>query len=262
MSYETLLFDLADGVATVTLNRPEAANTLNRALARDLNDAATRCDDDPGVRAVILTGQGRMFSGGGDVGAFAAAGDELARMLRDITGNLHLAISRFLHMDAPLVCAVNGACAGGALGLGVCGDIVLAAESAKFVPGYSAIGMSADGCSSWLLPRLIGLRRTQELFLTNRRLSAAEALALGLVTEVVPDAALAERARELATGFARGPSRAYGAVKRLLAQSSGNGMETQMALESRSMAEMARTCDGREGIAAFAAKRRPEFEGR
>lgn len=199
MGYETLLFEVADGIATITLNRPEAANTLNLALVRELNDAATRCDDDPAVRAVILTGQGKMFSGGGDVGAFAAAGDELPRMLRDITANLHVAISRFMHMDAPLVCAVNGACAGGALGLALCGDIVLAAASAKFTPGYTAIGMAADGGSTWLLPRLVGLQRTQELFLTNRRLSAEEAHALGLVTEVVADGRVA-RARPRAGG--------------------------------------------------------------
>lgn len=261
MSYETLQFEVADGVATVTLHRPDAANTLNLAMARDLYDAATRCADDPAIRAVIITGSGKLFSGGGDIGAFVAAGDGFPRLLRDITAALHVAVARLMQMDAPVVCAVNGACAGGALGLGVCGDIVLAAESAKFTPGYTAIGMSADGASTVLLPRLIGLRRTQELFMTNRRLSAQEALAWGLVTEVVPDAELLPRARAIAGGFAQGPTRAYGAVKRLLAATWTNGMETQMALEADSMASLALTHDGPEGIAAFAARRKPAFRG-
>ncbi len=261
MSYETLLFDVAEGVATVTLHRPDAANTINLQMAKDLYDAATRCADDPGVRAVIVTGSGKLFSGGGDIGSFAAAGDGFPRLLRDITASLHVAVARLLQMDAPVVCAVNGACAGGALGLGVCGDLVLAAESAKFTPGYTAIGMSADGASTVLLPRLIGLRRTQELFMTNRRLTAQEALAWGLVTEVAPDAELMARAQTLARGFAQGPTRAYGMVKRLLAATYTNGLETQMELEASSMAALARSHDGPEGIAAFAGRRKPAFRG-
>jgi 2-(1,2-epoxy-1,2-dihydrophenyl)acetyl-CoA isomerase len=262
MSYPTLHYDVQGGIATITLNRPDNANAVNLQMARDLHDAAARSAGDAAVRAVIVTGAGKLFSGGGDVAEFAAAGAGFERLLHDITANLHVALSRFMHMDKALVCAVNGACAGGALGLALCGDIVLAADGAKFTTAYTAIGMAADGGSTFLLPRLIGLRRTQELFMTNRRLTAQEALAWGLVTEVVPAVELGARARAIAEQLGRGPRLAHGAIKRLLATTYDSGLETQLAAEARAMMHMAATADGREGVAAFVGKRAAGFEGR
>ncbi len=259
--FDTVDFSINEGVARISLNRPDAANTLNMALAADILAAVKVCAADAAVRAVIITGEGKMFSGGGDVGEFHAAGEDFDAVLRDITVNLHAAMGIIMQMDKPVVSAVRGACAGGSLGFALCADIVLAAESAKFVTAYTAIGMSADGGSTFLLPRLIGLRRTQELFLTNRRLSATEALEYGLVTEVVADDVLDARAAELAGTLAQGPTRAYGAIKRLLATTFQTSMEGQMAAEARSMVDMAHTADGREGVAAFAGKRKPAFRG-
>jgi 2-(1,2-epoxy-1,2-dihydrophenyl)acetyl-CoA isomerase len=148
------------------------------------------------------------------------------------------------------------------MSLAVSGDLVIAAQSAVFAMAYTAAGLSPDGSSTWFLPRLIGMRRTQELLLTNRRLSADEALAWGLVNRVVPDEALAGEAAALARQLASGPTRAFGAVKRLLAESFAGSLETQMELEARSIAEMAGSEDGREGVRAFIEKRQPEFRGR
>ena len=261
MSYDTLLFDVSDSVATISLNRPDSANALNVQMAEELLEVVIQCDADASIRAAVLMGEGKMFCAGGDVGLFASAGDQVTALLKQMTTTIHASISRMSRMDTPVVSAIHGACAGGAIGLGASADLVIAGESAKFTTAYTAIGVSPDGCSTYLLPRLIGLRKTQELFLTNRRIDAQEALAIGLVTEVVPDSDLRSRAHELAAQLAQGPTRAHGEIKRLLAGTFGNGMETQMELESRGIAALADSADGREGIAAFAAKRRPKFNG-
>jgi 2-(1,2-epoxy-1,2-dihydrophenyl)acetyl-CoA isomerase len=262
MDYENLRYETADGVATITLHRPDSANAIDLALARELMQAAIRCDEDRSVRAVLLTGAGKMFCAGGDLKSFAARGDGLPALLKELTVYLHAATSHFARMRAPLVVAVNGAAAGAGFSLAVAGDLVLMAESAKLSMAYTAAGLSPDGSSSFFLPRLVGLRRAQELMLTNRRLSAAEALAWGLVNEVVPDAELAERASRLAQQLAHGPTRAFGIVKRLLATSFQESLETQMELEARGIAAMAGSADGREGIDAFVAKRAAKFTGR
>jgi 2-(1,2-epoxy-1,2-dihydrophenyl)acetyl-CoA isomerase len=262
MEYRNIRFSLADGVATIALDRPDAANAIDLALARELMHAAIRCDEDPHVRAVLLTAAGKMFCAGGDLKSFAAQGDALPGLLKELTTYLHAATSRFARMDAPLVVAVNGTAAGAGFSLAVSGDFVLMAESAKLAMAYTAAGLSPDGSSTWFLPRLIGMRRTQELMITNRRLSATEALEWGLVSQVVPDAELAAKAAELARQLAAGPTRAFGTVKSLLATSFSESLETQMELEARGIAAMARSADGREGIEAFVAKRAPKFSGR
>lgn len=258
---EALRFELSDGVATLTLDRPDAANAIDLALGRDLMHAAIRCDEDPAVRAVLLTGTGKMFCAGGDLKAFAAERKALPALLKELTVYLHAATSRFARMDAPLVVAVNGAAAGAGMSLALSGDLVLMAESAKLAMAYTAAGLSPDGSSTWFLPRLLGMRRTQELMLTNRRLSAAEALEWGLVSRVVPDEELAGAAAALARELAAGPTRAFGTVKTLLATAFQESLETQMELEARGIAAMAGTADGREGIDAFVGKRAPKFTG-
>jgi 2-(1,2-epoxy-1,2-dihydrophenyl)acetyl-CoA isomerase len=260
-TYENLLFEVGDGVATLTLNRPEAANGIDLALGRDLMQAAIRCDEDPSIRAVVLTGAGRMFCAGGDLKAFAGLGDDLPRGLKELTTYLHAATSRFARMQAPLVTAINGPAAGAGMSLAVASEIAIAAASAKFTMAYTAAGLSPDGSSTYYLPRLIGMRRTQELMLTNRRLSAEEALDWGLITKVVPDESLADEARGAAQRLAQGPTRAYGRVKSLLSTALHESLETQMELESRGIAAMAGTADGREGIQAFLEKRAPTFTG-
>lgn len=260
MQYSTLRFELVNRVARITLNRPDAANAVNADMARELAHAAIRCSEDRAVRAVILTGAGRMFSGGGDLKSFAAQGDALPSHLKEVAGNLHAAISRFVRMDAPLIAAVNGSAGGAGFSLCLFCDLVLAAQSAKFVLAYTRSGLTPDGGSTFFLPRIVGVRRALELALTNRALSAEEALAWGIVNRVVPDAALQGEADQLAAALAAGSTGAFGAAKRLLHHSLGESLETQMELEAQAIAAQARTPDSREGIAAFVAKRPPRFE--
>lgn len=260
MSYETLTIERHDGsVEVITLNRPDAANGLNPLMARELADAAARCDHDPSVKAVVLTATGRFFSAGGDVKAIAGFGDEKAAGIKSLADDLHRAVSTFARMPAPLVVAVNGVAAGAGFSLALLGDLVVASDAAVFTMAYTSIGLSPDGSSSYFLPRLVGLRRAQELMLTNRKLTAAEALDWGLVTRVVPDATLRDEALALATSIAHGSSDSNAAVKRLLLETFTNPLETQMELESRTIAGCAASPNGREGITAFVEKRRPNY---
>ncbi len=262
MNLETLKYARDGAVVTLTINRPDAANSLNLQMGNDLLAAANHCASDPGVRAVILTAEGRMFCAGGDVGGFAAV-ENPGELLRGITTGMHAAIQRFQRMDAPLIVAVNGVAAGAGMSIAVSGDFVLAAESAKFTMAYTGIGLSPDGSSTFFLPRLLGPLKAKELMIRNPVLSAAEALELGLVSQVVADDELVDTARKLAAELARGPTLAYGTVKRLVADSFSNTLDTQLELETRAIADLANaTADARAGIAAFVAKQKPSFEGR
>ena len=262
MQYATLKFDVRDNVAHVTLDRPEAANAINLEMGRELMDAALRCDEDPAVRAVVLSGAGRAFCVGGDVKDFGEQGESLPRHLKQLTTYLHAAISRMARMDAPVVAAVHGAAAGGGFSLAISCDLVVAAESARFAMAYSKIGLTPDGSSTYHLPRLVGMRRAMELALTNRELSAQEAHTWGIVTRVVPDEDLSEEAAALASQLAAGPTKALGTSKRLLHSGWTETLETQMEHETRAISDIAHTSDSREGIAAFAEKRAAAFEGR
>jgi 2-(1,2-epoxy-1,2-dihydrophenyl)acetyl-CoA isomerase len=230
-------------------------------MARALMEAAIACDEDDSSRCILLTGAGRLFCAGGDVAAFAAAGDRLPAFLREITSYVHAAIVRLVRMDKPVVTAINGPAAGAGIGLALLGDIAIADPRAHFTLAYTGIGMSPDGGSTWLLPRLVGLRRAQELCLRNRRVGAEEAAGIGLVTRVAAADALMEEAQMLALELAGSATRALGATRRLLLESTGNSLEAQLDAESRSIAAMARTADGKEGIASFVDKRPPDFTG-
>lgn len=258
MSYETLDLDVRDGVAHLTLNRPDAANGINLELARDLMSATLAIAADPDARVVLLTGAGKMFCGGGDVKGFAAE-DDLPTYLRETLGPLHGAITNLVRGDAPVVAAVQGSAAGAGMGLVGASDLVVAAESTKFVMAYTGIGFTPDGSSSWFLPRLVGLRRALELTFTNRVLSAAEALEWGLITQVVPDDGLHDAAAALATKLAAGPPWALTAAKRLLHTSLEETLETHLAREAEAISAASGTPDGIEGVAAFVEKRKPAF---
>lgn len=261
MSYETLTYEVRDAVAFMTLAREKAANALNLQMCEELADAALRVHEDASVRAVVLGARGKLFCAGGDLSAVAGAGDQAPTLLKKMTLHLHAAISLFARMDAPVIAAVNGTAAGAGFSLVCAADLALAGESAKFTMAYTRAGLSPDGSSTYFLPRLIGRRLTLELMLTNRLLSAAEARDWGIVNQVVADDELASTAADLAAQLAQGPTRAFGTVKQLILASSDNGLETQMELEGTGIARSAGTPDGREGVAAFLAKRPPKFSG-
>lgn len=258
---ETIDFSVEGAVARLVLNRPEAGNTLNSTMARELMAAAVRCDEDRAIRAVLLTGAGPVFSFGGDLKHFREQAESIGPLVKEITTYLHAAISRFTRMGKPLVVAVNGTAAGAGVSLAIMGDVVLAAQSATFTIAYTSVGLSPDGGSTFLLPRLIGQRRTQELMFTNRTLTADEAAQWGLITRAVPDAALKTESEKLAAALAAGPTMAFGTVKSLLADTTATTLETQMEMEARGIARNAQSADGREGVSAFIDKRKPRYQG-
>ncbi|SLN74429.1 enoyl-CoA hydratase/isomerase family protein [Oceanibacterium hippocampi] len=260
MEYRTLRLEIADGLATVTLERKDnPANALNARMAEELFDVSVRCGATD-VRAVIVTAVGKMFCGGGDLAEMDAAEDKHAHLTRMAT-LLHAGLTGFARIDAPVVMAVNGTAGGGGFSLALSADYVIASDKAKFVSAYTASGLTPDGSSTYHLAKHVGLMRAKELLLTNRVLTAAEALDWGIVNKVVAPEAVMDEARAMAERFAAGPTRAFGGVKRLLDTAYSDGMETQLDRETRSIAGMMRTHDGPAGIAAFLAKQKPVFKG-
>ncbi|MGA9048412.1 MAG: enoyl-CoA hydratase-related protein [Dehalococcoidia bacterium] len=262
MQFKTLLFDIADSVATITLNRPEANHAIDLQMAKDLCYAAMHCSENSAVRAILITATGPVFCAGGDLKAMAGEVEKTPGLLKEMSSYLHLAISRLTRGAPPVVIAVNGIAMGAGMSLACAGDIAVAAQSATFAVAYTQVGLTPDGGLTYFLPRLVGLRRASELVLTNRRLSAKEALDLGLVTEVVPDAELMNRARTITGQLAAGATRAYGAARKLIHGGLSSTLETQMEFESQSIVDMARTADAHEAFTAFAEKRKPKFQGK
>jgi 2-(1,2-epoxy-1,2-dihydrophenyl)acetyl-CoA isomerase len=260
VSGEPVLLSVADGLATITLNRPDRHNTIDLATARRWHEVALEVAADSRVRAVLLTAAGPTFCAGGDLKSFAGE-DGIGAHLREITSHLHAGCTLLHHLDAPVVVAVRGAAAGAGLGLACMGDVVLASDDATFVFAYTALGFTPDGGTSWWLPRLVGIRTALDLALTNRPLGAAEALARGLVTRVHPASELDAAALELAGALASGPTRAIGETRRLLADAGRRSLEEQLAAESLALSAAAEAADGREGLRAFVEKRKPKFGG-
>ena len=261
MDYQTLSYAVDEGVATITLNRPESLNAMSPAMAKELNDAALRVDGDTAVRAVVLTGIGKAFCAGGDLGEFVAAGDQARSLILQMTGDLHLALSRLARNRAPVIAAVNGTAAGAGFSLAMAADLAVADERAVFTMAYTNAGLSPDGSSTYYMPRKIGDRRARELMLTNRVLTAAEALDWGVVNQVVEAGQAETAARTLASKLAQGPTQAFAQVKQLLETSFTESLETQMELEARGIAGQVASKDGQEGMQAFVEKRKPEFHG-
>ncbi|MDH3738983.1 MAG: enoyl-CoA hydratase-related protein [Alphaproteobacteria bacterium] len=261
MSYEHMKFDVADNIGVITLNRPDDANAIHRPMVEELADIAMRCYRDGDIRAAVMTGAGSMFCGGGDLKTFNDLGDDVADYVDQTASVLHLAISRFARMNAPLVMAVNGTAAGGGFSLALAGDYVIAADSAKFISAYTASGLSPDGSSTYHLAKHVGLLRAKELVLTNRLLSAEEACAWGLVSKVVPAEKLMVEAMAVARAFAVGPTKAFGISKNLLTTAYSETLEAQLDAESRGIAVTMNGRDGRHGIDSFLNKKKPEFTG-
>ncbi len=249
------------GIARLRLACEEQGNRLDLEVARALRAGAERIRDDPQVRVVILSAAGPAFSYGGDLRYMCASNDPGAAV-REMAVELHAAVAALSAATAPVIAAVQGVAAGGGLSLACGADLVVAAASARFVLGYSAIGLSPDLGATWLLPRLVGLRRAQELTLLNRSVDAAEAESIGLVTRVVADQELDAAVDELSRQLASGSPAAHAAIKQLLRDSANATLDEQLAREARTVARLAGGPDGREGLAAFIDKRPAQFGGR
>src|ERR1700751_5726836 len=256
-TYSVVLFEVTDGVGWITFNRPKTYNALDRELAMQLLEALIRCDEDEGVRAVVVTGKGPSFCSGGDIRQMMTAAERDGHagvFLKTLTVSLHESIATMAHMSKPVITAVNGAAAGAGFSLAIAGDLVLAADNSRFTVAYTAIGLAPDGSSTFFLPRLIGPKRAFELMYNNRALSASEAKDLGIINQVFPAAQFTDQVREFAISIAKGPTVALGCAKKLLTLSAQSSLETQMEHERRAIAACDRTDDFREGADAFFAK--------
>jgi 2-(1,2-epoxy-1,2-dihydrophenyl)acetyl-CoA isomerase len=251
---DPVLLEIDDGVARVRLNRPDSSNALDAELLEALVRVLEGCR---AAGAVLLTGEGRNFCAGGDVKTFAAQGEQLGDYLQeaaDLLARCALALTR---LPAPVVTAVQGyAAGGGGLGLVCASDLVIAGESARFMLGATRVAMAPDAGATVTLAQIIGFRRAMDLALTNRELVAHEALAVGLVNRVVPDAALEDEALALARELAGGPTKALAATKRLLWEGLGSGVEERLAAEVQAVSELGASVAAREALQAVIERRR------
>jgi 2-(1,2-epoxy-1,2-dihydrophenyl)acetyl-CoA isomerase len=246
------------GVLTITLNRPDVLNALNRAVHQGVHDGLMQAKADDAVRAVVITGAGRGFCVGQDLQEFSAGAGDVAANLRE---NYHRNVLAIRALEKPVIAAVNGAAAGAGMSLALACDIRIAARSASFVPAFIKIGLVPDSGGTWLVRRLLGTARAFEWLTTGRRLAADEAREWGLVSEVVDDAELPERMHEVAALFAAMPTRAVWQTKRLLDAAETSTFAEQLELEATTQAELTRTPDFTEGVQAFLDKREAGFTG-
>ncbi|MEV0591547.1 enoyl-CoA hydratase-related protein [Nonomuraea cavernae] len=255
-------YDVTDAVATVTLDRPDAMNSLTSEVKTALLEAMRRAAGDPEVRAVLLTGSGRAFCAGQDLREHAAnleAGRGLANTVREQYNPI---VELITTMDKPVVAAVNGVAAGAGAALAFACDLRVASDKAKFAMAFTGIGLAPDSGASWTLRRLVGPGRAAELLLLGEPVDAARALELGLVTRVVPADDLPKSAQELAVRLAQGPTLAYAATKRALAHAASHSLSETLLVEADLQDECVATRDHQDATKAFLAKERPVFHGR
>lgn len=261
MGESRVRFERDGALVTITLDRPESGNALDHLAILEIRKAAARCALEDGIRAVLLLAEGENFCVGGDM-RIADGHNDSGISAREITIDFNAAMLQFAQMDAPLVTAVQGAAAGAGFALAAISDYVVADPSATFKYAYTGVGLSGDGGLTWTLPRLVGVRNFQSLYLTNRRVGAGEALDLGIVSELAEYGKHVERARAFACELAEGPTRAFGAVKRLVADSLNQGFATQLEAESQCITILAQSQDTKGAIDALFAKRKPVFQGK
>ncbi|MCG5238583.1 2-(1,2-epoxy-1,2-dihydrophenyl)acetyl-CoA isomerase PaaG [Azospirillum doebereinerae] len=263
MTERTILLAIAGGVATVTLNRPDRLNSFTAAMHAELREALAEAREDASVRCLLLTGSGRGFCAGQDLSDRAVApGAQGPDLGVSIETNYNPLVRSLRDLPMPVVCAVNGVAAGAGANLALACDIVLAARSASFIQAFCKIGLIPDSGGTWTLPRLVGHARAKGLAMLGEKLSAEQAEAWGMIWKVVDDERLMDEAGALARHLATQPTRGLALTKQALNAASTNDLDTQLDLERDLQREAGRTEDYREGVAAFVAKRAPNFEGR
>ncbi|MBY0240442.1 MAG: 2-(1,2-epoxy-1,2-dihydrophenyl)acetyl-CoA isomerase PaaG [Burkholderiaceae bacterium] len=262
MTYENILFDISNGIATLTLNRPDKLNSFTQAMHLEVRAALEQVQADKSVRVLVLTGAGRGFCAGQDLSDRAvepgAKGVDLGESVEKFYAPLVLTL-RSLPM--PVICAVNGVAAGAGANLALACDIVIAGQSASFIEAFCKLGLIPDTGGTWHLPRLIGLARATGLAMLGEKLTAERAEAWGLIWKSVPDEVLMTEVMAMATHFASAPTKGLAFTKKALQASYGNTLPDQLALEAGMMRELGYSHDYREGVSAFMAKRTPEFKG-
>jgi 2-(1,2-epoxy-1,2-dihydrophenyl)acetyl-CoA isomerase len=250
-----------DGLAKLTFTDAKRGNPIDGRFCAEFCDVAAVLSERQDVRAVLLGAEGKVFSYGGDIAEFVENIDQLSLMIKRWTADLHSGIARMQRMDAPIVAAVHGVCAGGMSALVAGSDIVVASSDARFVAAYAGIGYSCDAGSSVMYSRRMGLARATRFLLMNETLDATEALSAGLIDQVAAPSDLEKIAREIAVKLKCGPTRAYGEIRALMLTAAHAPLEAQLELEAQALAQIAHTADAREGLAAFHQKRKPNFIG-
>ncbi len=259
---QSVLLRVEEGIGTLSFNRPQVMNAMDGEMMIQFRAAAELLQNDSLVRVVVVRGEGPAFIAGGDVGVFQRHLAELPELIVRWGREMHFAVQALRRMGKPVLASVHGACAGAGFSILCATDLAIAAEDARFSLAYANIGASPDGGSSWFLPRLVGYKKAMELTLLPDLFDAATARAHGLLNWVVPAAQLAQETARIARRLANGPTRAYAEAKRLLNDSPGRSMETQMEEELFAFARCARTVDFADGVTAFVEKRKPQFQGR
>jgi 2-(1,2-epoxy-1,2-dihydrophenyl)acetyl-CoA isomerase len=257
-----VLAERTGGVATIRMNRPDRMNAYNRDMGEALLAEAAAAAGDPSVRCIVLAGEGKAFSAGGDVEMFASFRGAGPGEFPDLTISLHAFIATLRRAPKPVLAAVNGAAAGAGFSMALACDVAVAAASARVTLAYQNIGLSPDGGITFFLARAVGTQRAMEMTLFSRVLSADQAASWGLVQEVFPDAEFGTRVSELAVRLAGGPTLAYARAKELYNRALSQPLETQLEEERQNIARSAESADFREGVSAFLAKRPPRFVGR
>ena len=262
MEYKTIIYTKSDKVATITLNRPEKRNAINEIMGEELVDCLNRCNEDADARAVIVTGSGNVFCSGGDLEAEQHLADSPLLGLKKLINAVHPAVSELRRVSAPIIAAVNGPAIGGGFSLAVACDLIIAAKSARFNAQYVLVGVNPDCGLTYMLPRLVGLKRATWLMFTGDVVDAQKGYEMGFVNQVVEDSELLNEANALAKRLAVGATLAIGQTKELINLSLHESMETQMENEKQAMARLTLSEDHREAVSAFRDKRQPEFKGR